>query len=609
MKTYFRILSFSRPLRGYLPFYIVSSFISIVFGLINLMLIKPLLDVIFEQLPPEKLQAYSDKPVFRFKIEYFENLFNFYMYTAVDEYGKWGALMYVCVVIIISVFIANLFRYIAAVILAGARIKIIKNLRLNLFRNLSVMHLGYFTEQKKGDILSRASNDIQQIESSVQQSLKVLFREPATIIIYFAFLFYMSYNLTLFTLIILPISGGIIAEIAKRLKKSARENQESLGRILNIIDETLGGMRVIKAFNAVPYINNVFRKEVRHYADINYSYSRRFELAGPISEFLGVFAVVGILIYGGNLVINQDSISPSSFITYLTIFTQVLQPAKHISAAVTSIQRGIASAERIFSITDEKPKIIDNPDAAPLKEFNDCIEFRKVSFAYENEKVLKDINLTIPKGRTIALVGPSGGGKSTLADLIPRFYDPVEGHIYIDGKDSKSYQLDSIRALMGIVTQESILFNDTVFNNIAFGLQDADEQEVIKAAKIANADEFIQQMENGYQTIIGERGSKLSGGQRQRLSIARAILKNPPILILDEATSALDTRSEKLVQEALTHLMQNRTSVVIAHRLSTIQNADHIVVIKNGEIVEQGNHNGLMQARGIYFGLIEMQSF
>lgn len=608
MSTYFRILSYSKPYRNYLPFYMVSSLISVVFSLLNLVLLMPLLDIVFEQKSVEEIAKFENIPEFNLSADYFAHMFNHYMFETVEVFGKFGALLFVCGIIAFSVLTANVFRYIAAVILAGVRVKVIKNLRLDVFSNLSHMHIGYFSDQRKGDILSRVSNDMQEIESSIQQSLKVLFREPATIIVYFSFLFYQSFHLTLFTLILLPVAGIIIAEISKRLKKTAIENQESLGRILNIYDESIWGMRVIKAFNAINYINRVFGKEVNKYANINYSFSKRYELAGPVSEFLGVLASIGIVLYGGSLVLNQELMEPSGFIAYLAIFTQVLQPAKSISSAVTSIQRGIVAADRIFVLTDAKSKITEKKNAGELKEFNQSIEFRDVSFAYEKEFVLRNINFSVPKGKTVALVGPSGGGKSTLADLVPRFYDPSQGEVLIDGSDIKNYTLDSIRKHMGIVTQESILFNDTVFNNIAFGKENVSAEEVIKAAKIANAHEFIAQMEHQYQTMIGERGAKLSGGQRQRLSIARAVLKNPPILILDEATSALDTQSEKLVQEALFNLMKNRTSIVIAHRLSTIQNADLILVVKDGKIVEQGTHKTLVDQEGLYYKLIEMQS-
>src|SRR5690606_16387229 len=376
------------------------------------------------------------------------------------------------------------------------------------------------------------------------------------------------WELTLFTIVFLPVSGFIISEVAKRLKKKARETQESLGSIVGIVDETLSGMRVIKAFNARDFVVNKFGKEVNRYARLNVSMARKNELASPLSEVMGVFVVAVILLYGGNMVLNNTStLDASGFLTYIIIFTQVLTPAKAISSAFSTIQRGLASGERIFSTIDTELEVKDLPNARDLEAFNEKISFKDVSFAYDKHLVLKKIDFEIQKGKTIALVGPSGGGKSTIADLIPRFYDPTGGEVQIDGVSLKAYSLDSLRKHMGIVTQESILFNDTIFNNIAFGLNNVDPKEVEKAARIANAHDFIRKTEKGYQTVIGERGSKLSGGQRQRLSIARAVLKNPPILILDEATSALDSESEMLVQEALTNLMKNRTSIVIAHRL------------------------------------------
>ncbi len=609
MSPYLRVLNYSRPYRNYLPVYIPATLISILFSLVNYVLLIPLLEIIFNQKSAAEIEAFKVKPIFELTAEYFNQLFNYYLYQSVEYFGKFGSLIFVCLIILASVLISNVFRYVAALVLAKMRIKTITNMRLDVFGNINRMHIGYFSDTRKGDVMSRMSNDITEVEYSVQLALKTLFRDPATIIIYFGFLFYMSYQLSLFTLILLPISGAIIAGITKRLKKTALSNQETLGRLLNIIDETLSGMRVIQAFNASNYIKKIFGKEVDFYAKINYSFAKRFELAGPISEFLGVLSVVGIVLFGGSLVLTKELLDPAEFFTYLAVFTQVLQPAKNISRAATSIQRGIASSERIFKITDAKPQIYNSDHAKELNDFEHEIAFKNVSFRYDKELVLRDINVTIPKGKTIALVGPSGGGKSTMADLVPRFYDPVAGEICIDGVSLKDLKLESVRKHMGIVTQESILFNDTVHNNIAFGLDDVSEEMVIQAAKIANAHDFIMQMDNQYQTIIGERGSKLSGGQRQRISIARAVLKNPPILILDEATSALDTQSEKLVQEALFNLMKNRTSIVIAHRLSTIQHADKILVINEGQIIEQGTHEELIEKEGFYFKLTDMQSF
>ena len=607
--TYLRLISFARPLGSKLPKYIIYTVLSILFSLTTLSLLIPIFDVIFEQLTPEKLIEYTKKPDFEFGFKYFKQLFYHYLYLWKQEYGAFGTLIYVCSVIAVSSLLSNLFKYLSNVELSKIRVTSVTRIRNTIFDKVSRLHIGYFTNERKGDIMSRVTNDVQEVESSIVNSMTVFFREPATIIAYFAVLFALSTKLTLFAILILPISGGLISAIAKRLKKHARDSQETLGRIVNILEESLSGMRVIKAFTARGFIFGRFSRETQKYADLSISIAKRSELASPISEFLGIFFVAVILVYGGSLVLNEQSeLDASEFFAYLGIFTQVLQPGKAISKSYTSIQRGLASGERIFAVIDTKPAIQDHPNAVPVEKFQEQIEFNNVSFSYGEEMVLKNINLRVNKGSTVALVGPSGGGKSTMADLIPRFYDPVGGEVLLDGMPLQAYQIQSLRKLMGIVTQESILFNDSIFNNIAFGMPEASEESVIRAAKIANAHDFIVQTEHGYQTTIGERGGRLSGGQRQRLSIARAVLKNPPILILDEATSALDSESEKLVQEALTNLMKNRTSIVIAHRLSTIQHADEIVVIEKGKIVERGNHQELLMQNGLYKKLTLMQS-
>ena len=609
MQTYLRILSYARPFGRFVPTYIIYTLFSIIFGLINFTLLKPLFDVIFEQVEPQSLEKFRTLPPFSISVEYFTGLFNHQFLSVQDEYSKLGTLIFVFIIIVISVFLSNLFTYLSGVVLAKVRATVIKGMRMEIFKKVSVLHIGYFSNERKGDLMSKMTNDVQEVENTIVQSLRVVFREPATIILYFAVLFFMSVKLTLFTILIIPISGAIIGGITRRLKKSAVQSQQSLGRIVNILDETLGGMRVIKAFNAEHFVKKKFDQETDYYAHVNVSMSRKNELASPISQFMGVSVVAGILMYGGSLVLSGGSdLSASDFITYIIIFTQVLNPAKEISRAVSSIQRGIASAERIFEVVDTESQIKSPANPKKLSGFHQSIEFRQVSFAYEDKLVLQDINFNLKRGKTIALVGPSGGGKSTLADLVPRFYDPSAGSIRLDGTDLRDFSTYDLRSLMGIVTQESILFNDTVFNNIAFGIEGATEAQVMEAAKIANAHGFISQMENSYQTSIGERGSKLSGGQRQRLSIARAVLKNPPILILDEATSALDSESELLVQEALTKLMTNRTTLVIAHRLSTIQHADEILVIEKGQIVQRGTHADLMLVEGIYQKLSSIQS-
>ena len=601
MNTYFRILSYGKPWGIYIPQYVIFTLFYVVFSVINLVLLIPLLDVLFNQVDQETIGAVSQLPDFRLDVAYFKDFFNYYFLNIIREEGKIGALKYVCLIIVIASLFANLFRYFVSVILAYIRAHVIKNLRNDIYANLTRLHLGYFTEKRKGDIVSRITNDVQQVEFTVVDSLKVLLQEPLFIIGQFVLLFAISAKLTLYTLLMIPISGLIIGIISKRLKLKATEGQSSLGRITNQVEETLTGIRLIKAFTARNSVIKRFKEEVRKYAGITVSISKKTDLASPFSEFLGLAVVALILLIGGTSVLQQDaSLTASQFITFIIVFARIMQPAKAVANSYSFIQRGIASGERIFELIDSKSEILDAPDAVPAPLFSETFELRNVNFSYENKPVLKNINLVIPKGKTIALVGPSGGGKSTLVDLIPRFYDPQSGQILMDGVDIRKYTLDSFRKQMGIVTQESILFNDTISHNIAFGIEDPQEDMVISAARIANAHDFIMQTPDGYQTIIGERGTKLSGGQRQRLSIARAIMKNPPILILDEATSALDSESERLVQDALTKLMSHRTSIVIAHRLSTIQYADEIIVIDKGEIVERGSHESLIKKDGIY---------
>lgn len=575
----------------------------------NMALLIPILEVIFKTTDVEKISSTTSLPDFAISVDYLKQVFNYYMNEIINKYGDFGSLVFVCIIMISSFSFSNLFKYLSAIIMAKAKAITIRNMRVDIYRSVSKMHVGFFTETRKGDIISRISNDIQQIENSISHNLRIVFREPLMIIGYVAFLIYQSPSLTLFTLIMLPFAGYIISSIAKRLKRIATEGQESLGRQMNILDETISGMRVIKAFNAVNYINRIFSAEVKKYADLDYNFSKRYELSSPVSETLGAISIAGILFYGGNLVLNQQLMGGAEFLVFIAVFTQILQPTKAIAGAITHFQRGIASGDRVFELIDTKPAIVNRPDAISFENFEKEIEFRNVSFSYGSKKVLNDISFKVEKGNTVALVGPSGGGKSTLANLIPRFYDPDEGDVMIDGVSLRDYDYKSLRHHMGIVTQESILFNDTILNNIAFGLDDAEMSEVIKAAKIAHAHEFVSEEEEGYERVIGERGSKLSGGQRQRVTIARALLKNPSILILDEATSALDSESEMLVQDAINSLMKSRTSIVIAHRLSTIQNADEILVINEGKIVERGNHRELMNQNGVYQKLTEMQGF
>jgi ATP-binding cassette, subfamily B, bacterial MsbA len=606
MKVFFRVLNYANRLPRRMTFFFVYSIIGIFFTTMNITLAKPMLDVLFDK--TEKIVEITPKPDFQFSPSYITDSFKHYFSKIVVEQGAFASLYFICILICVTMLLGNTFRYLERVIATKIRADLVKNLRMDFFTKISQMHIGYFNNSRKGDLISRFTNDVAEIENAVMNSLKSVLREPLMIISYFIVLFTISVKLTLFTMVVLPLTGGVLAEIIKRLKKQATGSQESLGRIVNILDETFGGMRVVNAFNARNFIISRLEKESSLYRTLSKGVAYKNELASPVSEILGTFIMGGIIIIGGTMVLGENpSIDASSFMLFLAVYAMIIQPAKNFSNGITSLQRGTASATRIFSIIDQEPLIKSKPDAIELKSFEKSIEFKNVSFAYEAHNVLENINLTIEKGKTLALVGPSGGGKSTLADLIPRFYDPVNGEVLLDGVSLVDYELESLRKQMGVVTQESILFNDTIYNNIAFGMPHVSEEDVIRAAKIANAHDFISQTEDGYQTYIGERGSKLSGGQRQRLSIARAVLKNPPILILDEATSALDSESEKLVQEALFNLMKNRTSIVIAHRLSTIQHADEIVVIQEGRIVERGSHETLSALNGVYRKLIDIQ--
>ncbi len=607
MKTYLRILSYAKGLGWYIPQYTFAVIMYSVFSVFNIALMMPMFRVLFNQ--TDAASAPTSIPDFSLNITYFSEVFDFYFYQIMEANGKMGVLMFVGATLVVAAFLSNIFRYITLVLLAIIRTRVIELLRIDVFDKVISQDTGFFTTARKGDIMSRITNDVQQIEHTITDSLKVILSEPVQLIAFFVALFVISPTLTLFTLILIPLSGGLIASLAKRLKKSASLSQGSLGSISSHVEEAIGGIRLIKAFTAKKYITKKFNEEASNYKRLNISMAKKFDLASPMSEFIGILVVAGLLLLGGSMVLREEpTLDASAFMTFILLFARVLQPAKVISSSLTSIQRGIASADRIFAITDNVPLIKEKENAVTLGEFKKGIEFVNVSFKYENELVLKNISFNLQKGKTIALVGMSGGGKSTIADLVPRFYDPSSGKVTIDGVDLKDCTLDSLRKYMGIVTQESILFNDTILSNIAFGMENPSEEKVIRAAKIANAHDFIMETPKGYQTVIGEDGAKLSGGQRQRLSIARAVMKNPDILILDEATSALDSHSERLVQEAITNLMSNRTSLVIAHRLSTIQHADEILVIEKGEIVERGNHNELMQKGGRYKSLQDMQN-
>ncbi len=609
MKTYIRILKYADSIKQYAFPYFILSLLASLFGILNFTLLAPLLDIIFNGVKDTDLQLHSEKIAFSFSINYFKYTFYYYFYQVIGLYGRLGALKFACGAIVVSVILANIFRYLSQRILKTVEAQTIASLRQAVFEKTMKLHFGFFNNERKGNLMAHLTTDVQEVENSIGRAFTAAIKEVFTLVMYFITLFNMSVKLTLFSLIILPLSSGVIALISRKLRRAARDVQSLQSSMVSTLDEVFGGMRIVKGFNAEKVVSEKFRKENYNYKAAVLRMVYRQEMTSPLSEAMGVSVVAGILLYGGSLVIADDgSLTASSFIAFIILFSQVMRPAKSISDAFSTVQRGIASSERILKLIDTVPAIQDAPDAVDVQDFNQEIEFRNVSFSYEtSRKVLDNISFKIQKGKTIALVGTSGGGKSTIADLVPRFYDPSEGHILVDGVDIKQIKIQSLTKQIGIVTQESILFNDTVFNNITFGSQ-ATENQVIEAAKVANAHTFVSQLQDGYETLIGDRGGRLSGGQRQRLSIARAVLKNPPILILDEATSALDTESEKLVQEALTHLMQNRTTLVIAHRLSTIQHADEILVINKGKIVERGTHEELLQnENGFYRKLNSMQ--
>ncbi len=605
MKTFLRLLTFSKPYYHYVPEYLIYILLFIIFGLLNFTFLIPLLDVLFNN----KIVQITVVPSFSMSVNFFKDYFyyNIYRYTQTPG-GKFNVLIYVCTILFICVILKNIFGFLSQKVLTRMRVNLLKKLRQDIFIQFTSQSISFFHNEKKGDLMSTISNDIVEIESSVVSAIQTVFREPLVIISTFVMLFYLSPQLTLFTIIIFPVSGFFISSISKKLRKKANQSQSLSGIILSMTEEAISGIRIIKAFNAEKIINDKFYNANHKLSKLLKSIVNQRELASPISEILGVLVIVVILIYGGSLIIEgKGNLTASSFIAYIAFYFQIITPAKNTANAITTLQKGLSAGERVLRIIDS-PQLIEDKENPILKSsFNTSIVFQDVCFAYKEQAILKDISLEIHKGKTIALVGESGAGKSTFADLVPRFYDVTNGGIYIDGCNIKDLAVKDLRSLIAIVSQEAILFNDTVLNNICFGNELIDREAAINAAKIANAHEFIQQLENGYDTEIGDRGMRLSGGQKQRLTIARAIYKNAPILILDEATSALDTESERLVQDAINKMMKNRTSIVIAHRLSTIRHADEIIVLHNGVISERGNHEELIIRNGIYKKLIEMQ--
>ena len=600
-----RVLTYLKPYWGSVTMNIVFTILATIFSLFSFSMIVPFLNLLFN---PNNL--ITVKPEFSLSSDVLLETMNYYISAIIISKGQKMALLFICAMLVFAFFLRNLTTYMASFYMASVRVNSIKDMRTAVYNKILVLPLSFYSRQKKGDIIARITTDLQEIEVSIMNYLDVFIKAPITIIAYFAYMLGVSWELTLFVLCVLPIGGIVIGKIGKSLKKDSKEGQTRLANIIANIEETISGLRIIKAFNAIGYTNEKFEEQNYGYSKLLKFVHRKRDLSSPMSELLSAVVISIVLWFGSTLILSGSAtITAANFIAYIVVFSQIIPPAKSFSHGFYNLQKGMASAERVFEILDADEVIYQKDNAKNITEFKDSIKYNNVVFRYGKDDVLKNINLTIGKGKMVALVGESGGGKSTMVDLLPRFYDVCEGSITIDGTDIRDYKIDDLRSLMGIVSQESILFNDTVNNNIAFGMHEATREEVIEAAKVANAHDFIMQLENGYDTFIGDRGMNLSGGQRQRLSIARAVLKNPPILILDEATSSLDTESEKLVQDALAKVMSNRTSVVIAHRLSTIQNADDIVVLAKGHIVEQGKHDELIAKNGVYKRLTDLQSF
>jgi ATP-binding cassette, subfamily B, bacterial MsbA len=603
MKRFSTILKYLSDQKAYVALYFILNLLSVLFSLVSLTMLVPFLQLLFG-----KEKMVEQMPHLAFSSSSVLDYIKYVLGILIRDHGPVYALGAICIIIILSIFLKNLFLYLSLRILGPMRNRVLNRLRSDLYAKILDLPLGFFTEQRKGDLISRMSNDINEIEWSVISTLEGVFREPLTIIVILATLVFLSPPLSLFLFVLLPLTGFIIGRVSRSLKKQSNIAQEQLGILMSILDETLGGLRVIKAFNAENLLKAKFFQTNNYLNQVKNKIIFRRDMASPMSELLGVIVLCCILFFGGQMILgHQFALQAEGFIAYIAIFTQIINPAKSLSTAFYNAQRGTAAIKRIEDILHADIVIKEPANPEPITSFNESIEFKNVNFSYEGVEVLHQINLKIEKGRTIALVGSSGAGKSTLADLIPRFHDVSGGELMVDGINIKNYSLRALRSQMSIVTQEPVLFNDTIASNIALGSPDASISEIEHAARVANAHQFIIQKEEGYQTNIGDRGSKLSGGERQRVTIARAVLKNPPILILDEATSSLDTESERLVQDAINNMMQNRTCVVIAHRLSTIRHADEIIVLQMGAIVERGTHEELVSQKGFYKKLVDMQ--
>lgn len=604
MKRIRVLFSFISPYKWQAFQNILFNIISAFFALFSYTLIAPFLKILFEG-----VKTIESPGPFNFSLSWFRGFSDWVITAYVDRFGESGALIGVCILVVVASFFKNLFVFLANNAMAYLRAGSTRDIRNKLYMKVLRLPISYFTESRKGDIMTRMSNDVHEVEVSVMGSLTMVFRDPITILMFIIYLFLSSFQLTLFAIVLLPLSGWLIGRIGRSLRSSSFRSQQYLGRLLSVLEETLSGLRIIKAFNAEKKMGGQFSKENEKFTKIFRRVVRKRYLASPVSEFLSTIVLMIVLFFGGSLVLGGNaSMTSDKLIAFIIIFSQIIPPAKNITTAYFNIQKGFASLDRLDQVLEADERIKEKPGAVNMTEFSEEIRFNNVSFAYEKDIVLKNINLVVKKGETIAIVGKSGSGKSTLVDLLPRFMDIDSGSITIDGIDIRDMKLKSLRSLMGFVNQQAILFNDSFKNNIAFSSDEPDDEGVEKAAKVANAHNFIIESPEAYEYIVGEGGSRLSGGQRQRVSIARAVMANPPILILDEATSALDTESERLVQDAIENLMMNRTSIVIAHRLSTVQRANRIVVIDEGRIVEEGTHAELLEyPDGVYAKLYRLQ--
>ena len=605
MYYFLKIIKYIKPYSVFAILNIISNIISVVFSLVSLTMVIPFLGILFDT----QKKVYNPEPI-SLSADAINDNFYAIISSIIDNNGKIDALLFICILVLITFFLRNLFRYLALYFLSPIRNGIVNDIRIDLHKKIISLPIPFFAKNRKGDLTARLTADLVEIEWSIMSSLEMIFKDPLNIIVYLITLIIISPKLTIFVVILFPITGIIIGVIGKSLKRSSDKGQNKMGSLLSIIDENISGLRIIKAFNIEKYINSNFKRTSNEYKNIMTQLLRKKDLSSPMSEFLSTIVMVIVMWFGGQLVLNgSGGLSAEEFIGYILIFSQTIPPAKSLTSSYYYIQKGSAAAQRVYEILYAKNKITEAHKPQRLKQLKNKIEFKNIAFKYDNTNVLTNINFNIKKGEVVALVGQSGSGKSTLADLLARFYELKNGEILIDQKNIKQVSLSDLRNLMGIVSQESILFNDTIYNNIRLGKLHASKEEIISAAKTANAHDFILETENGYETNIGDRGNKLSGGQKQRLSIARAVLKNPEILILDEATSALDTASEKLVQEAIEKLMKTRTSLIIAHRLSTIKNVDKIIVLDSGKIIEQGTHKELIYKDGHYKKLCDLQSF